>query len=84
VTDKQTNKLYMKSIEYLRYVGGTEVTEKRSEFIRIEEGDSFKLIVKEVTTDMAGKCMARISNELGSCESSAMFTVYSTFCSNIF
>lgn len=61
----------------IRFVGGTEVTEKRTEFIRIEEGNNFKLILKEVTTEMAGKCSARISNELGSCESSAMFTVYS-------
>uniref|UniRef100_A0A1B6FN80 Obscurin n=1 Tax=Cuerna arida TaxID=1464854 RepID=A0A1B6FN80_9HEMI len=54
-----------------------EITEKKTEFTRIEEGDNYKLIIKEVTTELSGKYTCKVSNELGKEETSSKFTVYS-------
>ncbi|XP_046661147.1 obscurin-like isoform X1 [Homalodisca vitripennis] len=56
-----------------------EITEKKTEFTRIEEGDNYKLIIKEVTTELSGKYTCKVSNELGKEETSSKFTVYCKF-----
>ncbi|XP_054277501.1 obscurin-like isoform X3 [Macrosteles quadrilineatus] len=54
-----------------------EITEKKTEFTRIEEGDNYKLIIKEVTTELSGKYSVKVVNDLGKEESTSKFTVYS-------
>lgn len=59
-----------------RYHNEVEITEKKTEFTRIEEGDNYKLIIKEVTTELKGKYSCKVVNELGREESSSTFTVF--------
>ena len=61
------------------YLDETEITEKRTEYTRIEEGDSCKLIIKEVTTELKGKYTCKVVNDLGSIETSAKLTVNCKF-----
>lgn len=57
----------------------TEITEKRTEYTKIEEGDNYKLIIKEVTTELKGKYTCKVTNDLGSTETSAKLTVNCKF-----
>ncbi|XP_075215545.1 obscurin isoform X4 [Lycorma delicatula] len=54
-----------------------EITEKVTEFTRVEEGDNYKLVIKEVTKELSGKYTCKVVNELGENTSSSTFTVYS-------
>ncbi|KAI4489747.1 hypothetical protein M0804_003929 [Polistes exclamans] len=57
------------------FIGDVEITEKRSEYTRIEEGDSYKLVMKEVKEEMKGRYTCKVENEYGVNECSADFTV---------
>ncbi|XP_066993446.2 obscurin isoform X3 [Anabrus simplex] len=57
------------------YLNEVEITEKKTEYTRIEEGDDYKLIIKEVTIETSGKYTCKVTNEFGSSESSSTFTV---------
>ncbi|XP_071443881.1 protein Obscurin isoform X2 [Hetaerina americana] len=57
------------------YLDEVEITEKKTEYTRIEEGDNFKLVIREVKTEMSGKYSCKIFNDLGSSESSCTFSV---------
>ncbi|KAG7203298.1 hypothetical protein KM043_010391 [Ampulex compressa] len=57
------------------FLGDVEITEKRTEYTRIEEGDNCKLIMKEVKTEMKGKYTCKVKNEFGETESSSNLTV---------
>lgn len=59
------------------YLGDVEITETRKEYTRIEEGDNYKLIIKEVKTELSGKYTCKVKNEFGENESSSTLTVES-------
>nr|XP_046471274.1 obscurin isoform X8 [Neodiprion pinetum] len=59
------------------YLGDVEITETRKEYTRIEEGDNYKLIIKEVKTELSGKYTCKVKNEFGENESSSTLTVHS-------
>ncbi|XP_024939523.1 obscurin isoform X4 [Cephus cinctus] len=59
------------------FLGDVEITETRKEYTRIEEGDNYKLIIKEVKTELSGKYTCKVKNEFGESESSSSFTVNS-------
>lgn len=54
-----------------RYLGETEITEKRAEYTRKEDGENYKLIIKQVATELKGKYTCKVVNDIGSAESSA-------------
>ncbi|XP_046395296.1 obscurin isoform X2 [Ischnura elegans] len=57
------------------YLDEVEITEKKTEYTRVEEGDNFKLIIREVTTEMSGKYSCKVFNDFGSSDSSCSFSV---------
>ncbi|XP_015180266.1 PREDICTED: muscle M-line assembly protein unc-89 isoform X4 [Polistes dominula] len=57
------------------FIGDVEITEKRTEYTRIEEGDSYKLVMKEVKEEMKGRYTCKVENEYGVNKCSADFTV---------
>ncbi|XP_043277218.1 obscurin isoform X4 [Venturia canescens] len=57
------------------YIGDVEITETRKEFTRVEEGDNYKLIIKEVKTELSGKYTCKLKNEYGVNSSSSNLTV---------
>lgn len=52
-----------------------EITETRTEYIRIEEEYNVKLIIKEVLSEMKGTYRCEIANEHGETSASAKLTV---------
>ncbi|XP_050440780.1 obscurin isoform X43 [Adelges cooleyi] len=54
-----------------------EITETTTEFTCIEDGDNYKLIIKEAKTKLAGKYKCRATNEIGTYDSEATLTVMS-------
>lgn len=62
-----------------RYYGDVEITEKKSVFSRVDNGDTHKLILKEVTAEMSGVYSCKVANDLGSDSCSATFTVKSMY-----
>ncbi|XP_067207809.1 obscurin isoform X2 [Linepithema humile] len=57
------------------FLGDVEITEKRTEYTRIEEGDNHKLIIKEVKTELKGHYTCKVQNEYGENSSSSNLTV---------
>ncbi|XP_060519331.1 obscurin isoform X9 [Cylas formicarius] len=57
------------------YLDEVEIQETRSEFTRIESDDGVKLVIKEVTSELSGQYTCKLSNEVGSAETSAKLTV---------
>ncbi|XP_022174782.1 obscurin-like isoform X6 [Myzus persicae] len=54
-----------------------EITETTTEFTCFEDGDNFKLIIKEAKTKLAGTYKCRATNEIGTYDSEATLTVMS-------
>lgn len=59
------------------FIGDVEITETKKEFTRVEEGDNYKLIIKEVKTELSGKYTCKLKNEYGANSSSSNLTVNS-------
>lgn len=59
-----------------RYHNETEITSKKKEYTCIEDGDTYKLIIKQATTQMSGVYKCKAKNEIGSKETSAKLTVH--------
>ncbi|KAL6444321.1 hypothetical protein ACFW04_001898 [Cataglyphis niger] len=59
------------------FLGDVEITEKRTEYTRVEEGDNYKLIIKEVKTELKGHYTCKVQNEYGENSSSSNLTVNS-------
>ncbi|GAB0092620.1 Obscurin [Sergentomyia squamirostris] len=57
------------------YIDSTEISTTRKEYSRVEEGENYKLIINEITTEMKGKYSCVVKNEHGSDESAANVTV---------
>ncbi|XP_011689400.1 PREDICTED: muscle M-line assembly protein unc-89 isoform X4 [Wasmannia auropunctata] len=57
------------------FLGDVEITEKRTEYTRVEEGDNYKLIIKEVKTELRGHYTCKVQNEYGENSSSSNLTV---------
>ncbi|XP_012537087.1 obscurin isoform X3 [Monomorium pharaonis] len=57
------------------FLGDVEITEKRTEYTRVEEGDNYKLIIKEVKTELKGCYTCKVKNEYGENSSSSNLTV---------
>ncbi|XP_011878155.1 PREDICTED: muscle M-line assembly protein unc-89 isoform X5 [Vollenhovia emeryi] len=57
------------------FLGDVEITEKRTEYTRVEEGDNYKLIIKEVKTELKGTYTCKVQNEYGENSSSSNLTV---------
>lgn len=68
-------KTWLLLFELFRYHDEVEITEKTTEFTRIEEGDNYKLIIKEVTRELRGKYSCKVVNDLGQDECNSTFTV---------
>ncbi|XP_050523342.1 obscurin isoform X47 [Daktulosphaira vitifoliae] len=54
-----------------------EITETTTEFTCVEDGNNYKLIIKEAKTKLSGKYKCRATNEIGSYDSEATLTVMS-------
>lgn len=52
-----------------------EITEKKNEFVTTEEGNDYKLIIKEATTEVEGKYTVKVTNEFGTSEDTCKLTV---------
>lgn len=52
-----------------------EITEKKNEFIKTEEGSEYKLIIKEATLGVEGKYSVKVTNEHGTTEDTCKLTV---------
>lgn len=57
------------------FLGDVEITEKRTEYTRTEEGDNYKLVIKEVKTELKGHYTCKVQNEYGENSSSSNLTV---------
>lgn len=57
------------------YIGGVEITEKRKEFTRTEEGDFYKLVISEAKSEVKGTYSCVVKNEYGETKSSSKLTV---------
>ncbi|XP_024880175.1 obscurin isoform X3 [Temnothorax curvispinosus] len=57
------------------FLGDVEITEKRTEYTRVEEGDNYKLVIKEVKTELKGRYTCKVQNEYGENSSSSNLTV---------
>ncbi|XP_069964240.1 obscurin isoform X3 [Bactrocera oleae] len=57
------------------YIDGIEIDEKRKDFRRIEENNSYKLVLKEVNTSMHGTYCCKIMNDYGNLENECIVTV---------
>ncbi|XP_011062355.1 PREDICTED: muscle M-line assembly protein unc-89 isoform X5 [Acromyrmex echinatior] len=57
------------------FLGDVEITEKRTEYTRVEEDDNYKLIIKEVKTELKGHYTCKVENEYGENSSSSNLTV---------
>ncbi|XP_018318315.1 muscle M-line assembly protein unc-89 isoform X3 [Mycetomoellerius zeteki] len=57
------------------FLGDVEITEKRTEYTRVEEGDNYKLIINELKTELKGHYTCKVQNEYGENSSSSNLTV---------
>jgi hypothetical protein len=58
-----------------RYLNDIEITEKKTEFIREEDENDYKLIIKKATTDLAGTYTCKVINDLGTSDTTSNFVV---------
>ncbi|XP_047356866.1 obscurin isoform X6 [Vespa velutina] len=57
------------------FIDDVEITEKRKEYTRIEEGDCYKLVMKDVKAEMTGSYTCKVENEYGENKCHADFIV---------
>lgn len=57
------------------YIGDMEITEKKKDYVRTEEGNFVKLIMSEVKAEMKGTYTCKLKNEFGEVKSSSMLIV---------
>ena len=59
-----------------RYHNEAEITSTKKEYTCIEDEDTYRLIVKQATTQMTGVYKCKAQNEIGSTETKANLTVH--------
>lgn len=59
-----------------RYLNDIEITEKQTEFTRVEDENDYKLIIKEVAADLTGNYACRVTNDLGLSDTTCNLTVH--------
>ncbi|CAK9822500.1 Unc-89 [Anthophora retusa] len=57
------------------YIGDIEITEKRKEFVRSEEGDFYKLTISEAKSELKGTYSCVVKNEYGEIKTSSTLIV---------
>nr|XP_012153983.1 PREDICTED: muscle M-line assembly protein unc-89-like isoform X1 [Megachile rotundata] len=57
------------------YINDVEITEKRKEFTRTEDGGTCKLLIAEAKSDLKGTYTCKVKNEYGETTSSSTLTV---------
>lgn len=57
------------------FLDGVQISEKRTEYKQVDDGETFRLIFGEVTTDMHGKYKCVIKNDYGKIEDECNVTV---------
>lgn len=57
------------------FLDGLEISEKRTEYKQVDDGETYKLIFGEVTTDMHGKYKCVIKNDYGTIDDGCQVTV---------
>nr|XP_033194935.1 obscurin isoform X7 [Bombus vancouverensis nearcticus] len=57
------------------YIGDMEITEKKKDYVRTEEGNFVKLIMSEVKAEMKGTYTCKLKNEFGEVKSSSTLIV---------
>lgn len=57
------------------FLDGMEISEKRTEFKQSDDGETYKLLLTNVTTDMHGKYSCIIKNDYGKIEDACQVTV---------
>ncbi|XP_035730756.1 obscurin-like isoform X5 [Vespa mandarinia] len=57
------------------FIDDVEITEKRTEYTRVEEGDRYKLVMKDVKAEMTGSYTCKVENEYGENKCHADFIV---------
>ncbi|XP_021942897.1 obscurin isoform X2 [Zootermopsis nevadensis] len=58
------------------YLNDIEITEKQTEFTRVEDENDYKLIIKEVAADLTGNYACRVTNDLGFSDTTCNLTVH--------
>lgn len=58
------------------YIGDVEITGEQRQLTPTEDGNDYKLRIRNVTTDLAGVYSCKAENECGLCETKANFDVY--------
>ena len=58
-----------------RYLNDIEITEKKTEFSHEDDENDYKLIIKNVTPELAGKYTCKVINDLGTSDTTSNFTV---------
>lgn len=57
------------------FLNGVEITEKRNEFKKTDDGQTYKLIINTATTELDGKYSCVIKNDYGKIEDECKVTV---------
>lgn len=57
------------------FLEGMEISEKRTEFKQSDDGETYKILLTNVTTDMHGKYSCVIKNDYGKIEDECQVTV---------
>lgn len=58
------------------YFGGKQITDDKKEYIASEDGNYYRLVIKQAKTECAGKYTCQAKNEVGESSSSASLTVH--------
>lgn len=65
--------LYRPAVKW--FLDGMEISEKRTEFRQSDDGETYKLLLTNVTTEMHGKYSCVIKNDYGKIEDECTVTV---------
>lgn len=57
------------------FLDGLEISERRTEYKQIDDGETYKLILGDVTTEMHGKYKCVVKNDYGKIEDECALTV---------
>lgn len=73
--NRQIITVYLNRASIQWYLDGLEISQQRKEFKQVDDGENYKLILTDVTTDMHGKYKCVIKNDYGKVEDECTVTV---------